>query len=156
MSPAITPEQKPYRPYGKAFEVLYFKGDEFIFSGPAGTGKSRVCLEKMHLCAEKYAGMRGLIVRKTRSSAEGEYPVQQSGELHAGVDWQPTNDPLVKEVFIAGNDEGKLLGLEFSPPSQNPNREGSPKRTSGGRAPMWRTFSGPQTHERMLDAMEVE
>lgn len=37
-------------------------------SGPAGTGKSRACLEKVHLCAEKYAGMRGLIVRQTRKS----------------------------------------------------------------------------------------
>jgi phage terminase large subunit len=41
---------------------------EVLISGPAGTGKSRACLEKLHLCAEKYAGMRGLIVRKTRES----------------------------------------------------------------------------------------
>ena len=110
--------------------------------------------------AENLSGTEGSGVHypglPNRSSAEGEYPVQQSGELHAGVDWQPTNDPMLKEVFIAGNDEGKLLGLEFSPPSQNPNREGAPKRTSGGRAPMWRTFSDPQTHERMLQVMGVE
>ena len=40
----------------------------FCSSGPAGTGKTRACLEKLHLCAEKYPGMRGLIVRKTRAS----------------------------------------------------------------------------------------
>lgn len=32
------------------------------------TGKTRAALEKLHLCAEKYPGMRGLIVRKTRVS----------------------------------------------------------------------------------------
>jgi len=39
-------------------------------SGPAGTGKSRACLEKLHLCASlaRYAGMRGLMVRKTMVS----------------------------------------------------------------------------------------
>ena len=36
--------------------------------GPAGTGKTRTALEKLHFCAQKYPGMRGLIVRKTRES----------------------------------------------------------------------------------------
>lgn len=36
--------------------------------GPAGTGKTRAVLEKLHWCAMKYAGMRGLLVRKTRES----------------------------------------------------------------------------------------
>jgi len=37
-------------------------------SGPAGTGKSRACLEKLHLLALLNPGMRGLIVRKTAVS----------------------------------------------------------------------------------------
>ena len=37
-------------------------------SGPAGTGKSRACLEKLHLLCKKYPGMRGLILRKVLSS----------------------------------------------------------------------------------------
>lgn len=36
--------------------------------GPAGTGKSLSCLEKLNLQAIKYSGMRGLIVRKTQVS----------------------------------------------------------------------------------------
>src|SRR5579871_192987 len=44
------------------------RAKEVVLSGPAGTGKSRACLEKLHICAEKYAKMRGLIVRKTRES----------------------------------------------------------------------------------------
>src|SRR5271165_3042864 len=41
---------------------------EVLLSGPSGTGKSRSVLEKLHLAAERYPGMRGLIVRKTRES----------------------------------------------------------------------------------------
>lgn len=59
---------RPFRPRGAAKELLYCHETEVIISGPAGTGKSRVCLEKMHLCAERYPGMRGLIMRKTRES----------------------------------------------------------------------------------------
>ncbi|HEY9015912.1 MAG TPA: hypothetical protein VIM84_12715, partial [Gemmatimonadales bacterium] len=42
--------------------------EEVLLSGPAGTGKSRGAMEKVHLAAEKYPGMRGLILRKTRES----------------------------------------------------------------------------------------
>ena len=44
------------------------RAEEVLLSGPAGTGKSRGALEKLHLAAEKYPGMRGLILRKTRES----------------------------------------------------------------------------------------
>jgi phage terminase large subunit len=60
--------QRPYQPYGAALEMFYDKSAEVLMCGPAGTGKSRAILEKLHLCASKYAGMRGLIVRKTRAS----------------------------------------------------------------------------------------
>lgn len=72
MAVAIPEEVKPchkfYQPYGIAEQLLYCKAPVVFLSGPAGTGKSRACLEKLHLCAEKYAGMRGLMVRKTRES----------------------------------------------------------------------------------------
>ncbi|HXG66939.1 MAG TPA: phage terminase large subunit [Blastocatellia bacterium] len=48
--------------------LFYERGDEMLLSGPAGTGKSRACLEFLHLVASKYPAMRGLIVRKTRES----------------------------------------------------------------------------------------
>lgn len=44
------------------------RAPEVLLSGPAGTGKSRACLEKLHLMALSNKGMRGLIVRKTRES----------------------------------------------------------------------------------------
>lgn len=39
-----------------------------LLAGPAGTGKTRAGCEKIHLCAEKYAGCRILLARQTRKS----------------------------------------------------------------------------------------
>jgi PBSX family phage terminase large subunit len=61
-------ENRPYEPQGAALELLYSHSDEIILSGPAGTGKSRANLEKLHLVAELYPDSRQLIVRKTRES----------------------------------------------------------------------------------------
>lgn len=57
-----------YGPRGAALDLLRNRAPEILLSGPAGTGKSRACLEKLNLCAMKYPGMRGLIVRKTHVS----------------------------------------------------------------------------------------
>jgi hypothetical protein len=57
---------EPYQPRGSALELLYTRAPEVLLSGPAGTGKSRACLEKLHLCALKYSGMRALICRNHR------------------------------------------------------------------------------------------
>lgn len=53
---------------GGAEDAFYYFGGELLLSGPAGTGKSRALLEKLHLAAMKFPGMRGLIVRKTMAS----------------------------------------------------------------------------------------
>jgi PBSX family phage terminase large subunit len=39
-----------------------------LLSGPAGTGKSRACLEKLNAVCLRWSGTRALIVRKTRES----------------------------------------------------------------------------------------
>lgn len=57
-----------YRPRGAALSLLRCRDAEVLLSGPAGTGKTRACLEKLHLMALQNAGMRGLIVRKTLAS----------------------------------------------------------------------------------------
>ena len=41
---------------------------EVLHDGPAGTGKSRAILEKLHVMASNYPGCRILIARKTRAS----------------------------------------------------------------------------------------
>lgn len=62
------PEEKEFRPYGGAYAAFKDRRDVVGISGPAGTGKSRLFLEKLHLICEKYPGARCLIARKTRES----------------------------------------------------------------------------------------
>lgn len=57
-----------YIPYGAAKRLLECRAKEVVLSGPAGTGKSRGCLEYLNNLANEYPKMRGLIVRKTRES----------------------------------------------------------------------------------------
>src|SRR6185437_16194742 len=57
-----------FSPKGACREVMYCRGPEVLIAGPAGTGKSRACLEKLHLMALSNPGMRGLICRKTATS----------------------------------------------------------------------------------------
>lgn len=61
-------DEKRYRPLGGCLEAFYCRDPQVLVEGPAGTGKSRAILEKLHICAQKYDGMRGAIVRKTRES----------------------------------------------------------------------------------------
>lgn len=57
-----------YAPRGTAKSLMRIKDPEVLVSGPAGTGKSRACMEKLHFMMLRYSGARGLIVRKTATS----------------------------------------------------------------------------------------
>jgi hypothetical protein len=57
-----------FHPRGACAEAFRARDPELLVSGPAGTGKSRALLEKLHYCALANPGMRGLIVRKTAVS----------------------------------------------------------------------------------------
>lgn len=57
-----------YAPRGLAKRLFSTRDGEVLMAGPAGTGKSRACLEKLHAMALLNPGMRGLIVRKTLTS----------------------------------------------------------------------------------------
>lgn len=74
---------------------------EILLAGPAGTGKSRGMLEKMHALAMKYEGMRGLIVRKTLASLGST----------ALVTWR---EKVVKEAM----DTGEVVFYGGSPQEQ--------------------------------------
>lgn len=63
-----TAVRRSYTPRGAALDLFAVRAPEVVLSGPAGTGKSRACLEKLHMLALVNPGMRGLIVRKTLSS----------------------------------------------------------------------------------------
>ena len=62
------PRYRVFQPFGSAIDYLYCRNPEVLICGPAGTGKSRTALEKIHLCCMKYPNSRCLIVRKTRAS----------------------------------------------------------------------------------------
>lgn len=68
LPPGITEEMRPYQPQGVHLDAMYAHEIEVLEEGPAGTGKSLCLLNKIHALAEKYDGMRGLILRKTRAS----------------------------------------------------------------------------------------
>lgn len=57
-----------YAPRGAARDLMACRAPEVLVSGPAGTGKSRACLEKLHLMCLINPGMRALLVRKTATS----------------------------------------------------------------------------------------
>lgn len=65
--PASLPNQVThyFAPRGAVKRAFESRAGEILLSGPAGTGKTRGLLEKLHICALKYPGMRALIIRKT-------------------------------------------------------------------------------------------
>jgi phage terminase large subunit len=71
---AVAPSRRdivraPFVAYGAALELWKDKtSEEILIEGPAGTGKTRTVLEKVHFCMMKYPGSRGLLVRKTKES----------------------------------------------------------------------------------------
>jgi len=76
MATALKRRQKParrtkthhYSPRGGCKEVLEARGEEVLISGPAGTGKSRACLEKLYLACLLTPNTKALILRKTLAS----------------------------------------------------------------------------------------
>jgi len=57
-----------YSPRGGCKEVLEAREEEVLISGPAGTGKSRACLEKLYLACLLTPNTKALILRKTLAS----------------------------------------------------------------------------------------
>jgi len=57
-----------FSPRGACLAAFHERADEVLLSGPAGTGKSRAALEKLHAVMLRNPGARGLIVRKTLAS----------------------------------------------------------------------------------------
>lgn len=116
--------ERTYTPRGAMAELWTTEADEFILSGPAGTGKSRGCLEYIHDCALRYPGSRQLIARKTRVS------LTESGLVTFERQVVGEHDPLVSnmqranralysypngsEIIVGGIDRpGRIMSTEF-------------------------------------------
>lgn len=117
-------ESRPYRPYGGSLECFYSRAPILLTAGPAGTGKSRGVLEKLHFCANKWPGMRGLIVRKTRNSlSESGLVTFEEKVLPAGSPIKGSLSrrfrqiyeyPNGSEIVVAGMDDPtKVMSTEF-------------------------------------------
>lgn len=120
----VKPENRPFAAYGNMVEILMYKGDEMLVEGPAGTGKTRTICEKVHLCMEKYAGARALLVRQTRESMNESvlvtYEQQVVPEGHPALDGPQRRYrhsylyPNGSEIVLGGMDNPKkILSTEY-------------------------------------------
>ncbi len=104
--------------------MLTSDAPELIVSGPAGTGKSRTCLEKLHAMAIAWPRSRHLIARKTRASLTetglvtferdvlGPHHPAAAGASRAFR--QAYRYPNGSEIIVGGLDKpGKVLSAEF-------------------------------------------
>lgn len=117
------PGQRAYSPFGVAADLFYDRSPELLMCGAAGTGKSRAILEKLYLCANKWPGMRGLIVRKTRASlSESGLVTWESKVLPQGAKLggsarryrQLYELPNGSEIVVAGlDDPNRIMSTEF-------------------------------------------
>ena len=114
-----------YEPRGSAIDVLGSAKPEALISGPAGTGKSRACLEKLNYCALQYPGSRHLILRQARTS------LSDTGLVTFERDVLGFDNPLImdgpqrpwrksyrydngSEIIVGGLDKpGKVLSSEY-------------------------------------------
>lgn len=117
-----------YTGRGAARELMRCRDSEVLMVGPAGTGKSRACLEKLNVAALKYPGMRGLIVRQVRdtlpSTALETFEkfvipeqiragavVYRSGSGRRPARYEYNNG---SEIWLAGLDKpSKIMSTEF-------------------------------------------
>lgn len=117
-----------YRPRGACKAVFDTREPEVLVAGPAGTGKSRACLEKLHIMCLLNPGMRALIVRKTATSLTStalvtwkQYVIREaildgSVEYYGGSSQEPaqyryTNGSV---VIIGGMDRStRIMSSEY-------------------------------------------
>jgi phage terminase large subunit len=115
--------QEVYRARGAAVRLFKLAGvaTEIVLSGPAGTGKSRACLEYLNYLAMEYPGCRLLMLRKTRRSlTESGMTTFRSKVVHdaLGVEWNTTTQqyryPNGSILAVAGMDKpGKIMSSEW-------------------------------------------
>jgi phage terminase large subunit len=126
---SIPVSQRPYTASGAARQMWACKDREVVLEGPAGTGKTRALLEKMHFCALKYPGMRALLVRKTRESLTEsalvtleEKVLPEHSPIAAGAqrrtrksyDYPNGSSIVVAGLVAAGKDQrAKVMSTEY-------------------------------------------
>ena len=114
-----------YGPLGAARDVFLSIAPEIALDGPAGTGKTRAVLEKLHLCMLKYPNAKALLTRKTNTAlAATALQTFQHKVLHAldGVRWfgGSRKDPAAfmypngSRIVVCGLDKPeKIMSSEY-------------------------------------------
>jgi len=110
-----------YNPRGSARDIFKMRDPELILSGPAGTGKSRSIIEKLHLAALKYPNARILMLRKTRRSLTESGMVTYWEKIRPdldGVQWKPSMQqyqyPNGAIIAVGGLDKpSKIMSSEW-------------------------------------------
>lgn len=110
-----------YTPRGAARDIFSLQNPELVVSGPAGTGKSRAILEKIHLMGLKHPGIRMLMVRKTRRSLSESGMVTYWQKVRPDLDrvqWKPSMQqyqyPNGSILAVGGLDKpGKIMSSEW-------------------------------------------
>jgi PBSX family phage terminase large subunit len=113
-------------PRGASADLIRNHSPEVVVSGPAGTGKTFCALWKLHLAASKYAGMRGIMVRKTLESLTASALVTYQNRVLGTGDWgvRPFGGSKLKpagfqypngsEILIGGLDKAnKVMSQEY-------------------------------------------
>lgn len=142
---------------------LFFgmKNSEIVLDGPAGTGKTRVLLERQHLIQQKYAGARGLIVRKFRSSMnetclqvlDKEVFADRNGKQYEDAPrWYERDQKYVysngSETIVAGMDDPtKVMSAQYDWAYWNELIEG---KEAEWQAIMSRLRNGRVPYQQML------
>src|SRR5580765_5528157 len=113
---SATLAEAPYQPFGAALKLFESKQREVLLAGPAGTGKSRACLEKLNLVAMQKP-IRGALIRKTRKSITQSamitfetkvLPNPNSVRFHEGD--QEYRYPSGATIMVAGLDDADKIG----------------------------------------------
>jgi phage terminase large subunit len=118
------PASRRYAAHGSALALWHDRSPEVLLSGPAGTGKSRACLEKVHACCLRWPGCRWLIVRKTRESLTEsalvtfeEKVLPENSPISRGAQRrmrQAYSYPNGSEVVVGGLDKpSKVMSTEY-------------------------------------------
>lgn len=104
-----------YWPIGGARELWQCKADEILIEGPAGTGKTVACLQKIHRALGKYAGARILVARKTQKSLKASTLVTYKQKVvHPldGVDFYGGSDSEPAAFRYPNGSRMLLAGLD--------------------------------------------
>lgn len=110
------PRERPYAPSGAARALFRNRDREVLLAGPAGTGKSRACLEKLNMIAMQLP-IRAAIVRKVRKSLTQSamvtfehkvLPVPSGVKFHEGD--QEYRYPSGARIMVAGLDDPEKIG----------------------------------------------